>query len=502
MFLCTKKYKGIVKMVFSSLIFCFAFLPANLICYFACKTIKSRNIVMLCFSLVFYAWGEPVYVLLLLMMSFFCWMFSKLIEGTDNPAKRKLWLFAAAAVCIGTIGYFKYIGFIIGSFNSLFGKELIAVPQVALPIGISFYTFQLLTYVVDVYRKEVPAQKSYWKVLLYASLFHQCIAGPIVRYGDIENELTERTTDLNGLSRGITRFSFGLAKKTIFANGCGAVVDALLLTDAAIGNTAALAENLSVIEGRSAMTLWVGMAFYMLQIYLDFSAYSDMAIGMGLMCGFHYKENFDYPYTSASITEFWRRWHISLGSFFRDYVYIPLGGNRKGKARQILNLFIVWSLTGLWHGASWNFVLWGLYFFVLLVIEKFFIGNFLKQHKGIGRLYTLATVYFGWVFFKFTNFSLVGSVFKGMFCLNGNPFTSYESRNFIKGYIFFFILACLACTPIVKVVGNFIKKKARTSIAANILYRVGDCIVPALLIILSSLTLVGDSYNPFLYFQF
>lgn len=489
-------------MVFSSLLFVFAFLPANLLCYYACKTVKSRNIVLLTFSLVFYAWGEPVYIAILALMALFCWLFSQLITTSRSRREQQLWLSAAVAVCILSIGYFKYIGFAVESLNSLFGKELLSVPQVQLPIGISFYTFQLLTYVVDVYRGDVPAQKKYWKVLLYASLFHQCVAGPIVRYGDVENEITQRHENLNEISKGLSRFACGLAKKAVLANGCGAVADTLLLADSAIGDSAALAENLELLTSRSAIALWVGMAFYMLQIYLDFSAYSDMAIGMGLMCGFHYKENFDYPYVSASVTEFWRRWHMSLGTFFRDYVYIPLGGNRKGTARQILNLFIVWSLTGLWHGAAWNFVLWGLYFFVLLVLEKFVIGKFLQKHKVIGRFYLLAAVYFGWIFFKFTDFTLLGAVFKGMFCLNGNPFASHEAVSFVAGYIVFFLLCAVACTPIVKFAKKLLIKTAKKNLTANIIYRIADTASPAVLIILSAITLVGDSYNPFIYYQF
>lgn len=489
-------------MVFSSLLFVFAFLPANLLCYYACKTVKSRNIVLLSFSLVFYAWGEPVYIAILALMALFCWLFSRLITTSRSRQEQKLWLAAAVAVCICSIGYFKYAGFAVESLNSLVGRQILSVPHIQLPIGISFYTFQLLTYVVDVYRGDVPSQKKYWKVLLYASLFHQCVAGPIVRYGDVENEITERHENLTEMSAGLTRFACGLAKKAVLANGCGAVADTLLLSDAAIGNSAEFAANLELITSRSALALWVGMAFYMLQIYLDFSAYSDMAIGMGLMVGFHYKENFDYPYISSSVTEFWRRWHMSLGAFFRDYVYIPLGGNRKGTARQILNLFIVWGLTGLWHGAAWNFVLWGLYFFVLLVLEKFVFGKFLKKHKVIGRFYLLAVVYFGWLFFKFTNFSLLGSVFKGMFCLNGNSFATHESINFSVGYIVFFLICAVACTPIVKYAKKILVKFAKTNMPANIIYRAIDVAAPPVLILLSGITLVGDSYNPFIYFQF
>ena len=490
-------------MVFSSLLFVLVFLPANLLVYFCVDSIKAKNIVLLAFSLVFYAWGEPVYVLILVGMSFFCWLFSRMIENAgERTTYRRLLLAAAAAVCVGSIGFFKYAGFIAQNLNGLFGKQVFAVPALALPIGISFYTFQLLTYVVDVYRRDVPAQKSFWHVLLYAGLFHQCVAGPIVRYGDIENELTNRHTDLLEAGRGATRFICGLAKKAVFANGCGAVVDALLVSDASISDAAALSDTLTVLGGRSALTLWAGMAFYMLQIYLDFSAYSDMAIGMGLMCGFHYKENFNYPYISGSVTEFWRRWHISLSTFFRDYVYIPLGGNRRGTARQIFNLFVVWALTGLWHGANWNFVLWGLYFFVFLVFEKFWFGKKIENRKALKHVYLLAVVYFGWILFKFTSLSQVGTVLKGMFCLNHNGFFSFESRRFLGSYVLFFALAVLACTPIVKNVAAMLRRRGRTDARVAAVYNVLEIVLPIVLLAVSVLSLVGDSYNPFLYFRF
>ena len=488
-------------MVFSSLIFLLAFLPLNLILYFTTKSVRLRNAILLVFSLVFYAWGEPVYVLILLGMSFFSWVFSLGVEKAgDNKGLRRLWLTLAVIVCVGAIGFFKYAGFLATNLNALFGRALLPVPHVSLPIGISFYTFQLLTYVVDVYRGEVPAQRSYFRVLLYAGLFHQCVAGPIVRYGDIEKELTDRVVTLHDLSSGANRFVVGLAKKSLLANACGAVVDTLLLPDAAIG--AAALESLTLLEGRSALTLWVGMAFYMLQIYLDFSAYSDMAIGMGKVCGFHYKENFDYPYISASVTEFWRRWHMSLGTFFRDYVYIPLGGNRTGKARQVLNLFVVWALTGLWHGANWNFIFWGLYFFLFLVLEKFLYGNVLKKVPWLGRIYTLVVVYFGWVFFKFSDLGLLGTVLRGMFCANGNPGATFEIRSFAVKYILFFVICVFACTPLVKKLGEKWEAAGRRNALARVTGNVAGVVLPVALFVLSVLSLVGDSYNPFLYFQF
>ena len=490
-------------MVFSSLIFLLAFLPANLLFYYLCRSIKAKNAVLLVFSLVFYAWGEPVYVLILLGMSFFCWLFSLLIMRAEHsPAGKKAALAAAALVCVGAIGYFKYAGFIAQNINAVAGTALLSVPKLSLPIGISFYTFQLLTYVVDVYRGEVPAQRSYFRVLLYAGLFHQCVAGPIVRYGDIEKEISDRRFDLEQVSDGAVRFICGLAKKALFANACGAAVDALLVSDDAIGNASLAAQNLLTVADRSAMSLWLGMAFFMLQIYLDFSAYSDMAIGMGLMCGFHYKENFNYPYVSGSVTEFWRRWHISLGTFFRDYVYIPLGGNRKGSARQILNLFIVWALTGLWHGASWNFVLWGLYFFVFLVLEKFLFGKLLAKTRVLKHIYLLAVVYFGWVLFKFTDMQLMLAVLKGMFGMGGAGWSTFESRSFAASYLPFLLLCVFACTPLVKKLSGLLKAKSESSRAVGVLYGALSTALPLALLVLSVLSLVGDSYNPFLYYRF
>ena len=275
------------------------------------------------------------------------------------------------------------------------------VPKIALPIGISFYTFQLLSYMVDVYRQEVPAQPKFRRLLLYVSLFHQCIAGPIVRYKDVSEQILCRHVDSEDMRNGINRFVSGLAKKVLLANVCGSIASRTILSGAAADQAA----NLPTLENASALTLWLGCFAYALQIYLDFSAYSDMAIGMGLMVGFRYKENFNYPYLANSITDFWRRWHMSLSSFFRDYVYIPLGGNRKGKPRQALNLLIVWFLTGMWHGAGWNFILWGLYYFVFLALEKFLIPGLQRLPAFFAHLYTLVVVFFGWVLFYFTDFT-------------------------------------------------------------------------------------------------
>ena len=495
-------------MVFSSLFFIFAFLPLNLLLYYPVKNTAVRNAVMLVFSLVFYAWGEPKYVLLLVAMSFIDWLMSLAVEKYKavSKGKAKAALVAACVADIGLLGVFKYGNFFQENLQALTGMPDV-ITNIALPIGISFYTFQLLTYVVDVYRDVVKAEKNFFNVLLYASLFHQCVAGPIVRYKDIAQQIKCRTINTNGISRGIIRFSAGLAKKALLANSCGALADTMLLSDATAADLSALSANIQVLSSRPASALWLGMLFYMLQIYLDFSAYSDMAIGMGQMTGFHYKENFDYPYCSCSITEFWRRWHISLGSFFRDYVYIPLGGNRKGLPRTIINLLITWLLTGFWHGASWNYVLWGLYYFMFLAIEKLFLGKVFeklpKVLKPISNIYTLVVVFFGWVLFKFERLPLLWTALKGMFCMNQNSFTNYEANVMLKSNIFLLIVACIACVPVSRLV-----KKAITALAKK--FGNGGAtfgwlitaVYPCVMLALSTAALVGNSYNPFLYFQF
>ncbi len=492
-------------MVFSSLFFVFAFLPLNLLLYYVVRNTTARNVIMLIFSLIFYAWGEPKYVLLLVAMSFIDWLMSLIVEKykATSKVKAKLALAAACVADLGLLGVFKYGTFFQENLQAIAGVPDV-VTQIALPIGISFYTFQLLTYVVDVYRDDVKAEKNFFNVLLYASLFHQCIAGPIVRYKDIAQEIKVRTINTNGISRGIIRFSAGLAKKALLANSCGALADTMLLSDSAAADLSALSNNIQVLSSRPALALWLGMLFYMLQIYLDFSAYSDMAIGMGQMTGFHYKENFDYPYCSHSITEFWRRWHISLGSFFRDYVYIPMGGNRKGMFRTVLNLLITWLLTGFWHGASWNYVLWGFYYFIFLAIEKLFLGKILEKiPKLFTSIYTLIIVYFGWILFKFERLPLIWTVLKGLFCQNANPFTNYEAEIMLKSNVFLLVVACIACIPVSKLV-----KKGITALAVkfgNAGATIGwvlTAVYPCVMLVLSTALLVGNSYNPFLYFQF
>lgn len=489
-------------MVFSDIFFLLFFLPLQLyICSYVEET-KKRNIILLCFSLFFYAWGEPVYVFLLVGMTFIDWVLSLVIRAYQGTTTAKAALGGAIAVSIGLLCIFKYSGFFAENLQAIFGVPK-TIPQIPLPIGISFYTFQLLTYVVDVYRGQAKCAKKFYELLLYASLFHQCIAGPIVRYSDVQHEIRLRRKTMTDMAKGVQRFSVGLAKKALLANTCGSLVDMILLSDAQLSDMSKFSENLSVLSGRPALLLWLGVLFYTLQIYLDFSAYSDMAIGMGLMEGFHYKENFDYPYVTTSITEFWRCWHISLSSFFRDYVYIPLGGNRKGKARTILNLFVVWLLTGFWHGASWNFILWGLYYFVFLVIEKEFLAKKLKKLPGFVRhIYTMGIVFFGWILFRFSKTAYIGTVLKGMFGLNQNGFAGYEAVTLLKNNLVFLVVAILAVTPLVRNVRKYLETQAKYSKKMMRFKGVVFTAAPVVLVLLSILSLVGNSYNPFLYFQF
>ena len=461
---------------------------------------KAKNIVLLIFSLIFYTWGEPVYVLLLLSMTFCDWLFALGIEKSgDSGKKRKILLILTCIVNLGLIGVFKYTGFVLTNVQSIFGVPEV-IPKIILPIGISFYTFQLLSYVIDVYRKEVPAQKNFFWLLLYSSLFHQCIAGPIVRYKDVQREITDRKPLPQEITAGIMRFTTGLAKKALLANNCGTLADTLLVADTLIAATPEAA--LTELSSRSVAGLWLGVLFYMLQIYLDFSAYSDMAIGMGMMMGFHFKENFQYPYTAKSVTDFWRRWHISLGSFFRDYVYIPLGGNRKGKIRTYFNILVVWLLTGLWHGASWNFVLWGLFFCIFLIIEKIGLLKILNKIPAIfSHIYLLIVVYFGWILFRFSDFRFIPVVLKGMFGANGNPLTDFETKTTLMGNIFFIVVALIAVTPLVKTIFAKLKPNKERRLL-HVTYTLGETVLPLVLLLLSTLALVGDKYNPFLYFQF
>lgn len=489
-------------MVFSNLIFIYVFLPLNLLFYALAKNIRTKNAVMLIFSLLFYAWGEPKYVVLLIGMTFADWLFAMLIEKSGSAGRAKMWMISACIVNLGLIGVFKYGTFAVSNVQALTGYPSV-VPVIALPIGISFYTFQILSYVIDVYRGQVKAQHNFAHLLMYVSLFHQCIAGPIVRYKDISDEILVRSTNPARFSAGVTRFAVGLGKKALLANTCGSITDTILLADKVASEAGNLAANAAVLSAKPALLLWLGVLAFMLQIYLDFSAYSDMAIGMGLMIGFHYKENFLYPYTASSVSQFWRLWHISLSTFFRDYVYFPLGGSRNGLLRTIFNLFIVWLLTGLWHGASWNFVLWGLYFFVFIAAEKIFLGRLLEKiPKIFGRGYLLSVVFFSWIIFRFRQLPLVWVVVKGLFGANGNTFTSFEAKTMWLNYMFFLIIAVVAVTPLLKNLGKITSDKKIRNFPWDKIIAYAQIPAVAAIILLSTFALVGNSYNPFLYFQF
>ena len=477
-------------MVFASMLFVFFFLTANLISQLVLKTAKAKNIAMLVFSLIFYSWSGPRYLFLLLAMVAICWAGARRIQAGEEQKERKVTLIITVALCLAILGVFKYTGFFLLNLQLLFGVPEV-IPNIVLPIGISFYTFQLISYVVDVYRGEVAAQEKYWVLLLYASLFHQCIAGPIVRYQDINDDIIRRRVTPAEISRGISRFTVGLAKKAILANGCAVIADRFF----EVGP-----QELTAVP---ALGILLAAFAFTLQIYLDFSAYSDMAIGMGLMCGIHYKENFSYPYVSRSISEFWRRWHISLGSFFRDYVYIPLGGNRCPVKRQLLNLFVVWFLTGLWHGASWNFVLWGLFFGLLIGIERFLLGSKLERVPAPLRvLVVFILVLFSWILFKFTDFAMLKIALKGLFGLNGNGFTGVDVALTFKNNIFFLIFTTIAVTPLGRNLRNILGNLSKKNTACFWVNTVWEAAHPAILLLLSAMALAGDSYNPFLYFRF
>lgn len=467
-------------MVFSSLIFLFIFFPLTLLLYFIARNIKTKNFILVAASLVFYSWGEPVWVILLIFSSILDYTVSHAIEKHRNQPITKFYLAVSVITNLGLLAVFKYSGFFISTVNSVFGLSL-PEPAFSLPIGISFYTFQTMSYSIDVYRGNVKAQKSFMNFLMFVSLFPQLIAGPIVRYSDIEDQISERAVTTEAFSAGMTRFMAGLGKKVLIANYAGSLATSLLKD----------------IDSAAVMSVWFGVLFYAFQIYFDFSGYSDMAIGLGKMFGFDYPENFKYPYISTSITEFWRRWHITLSSFFRDYVYIPLGGNRVGIPRQILNLLIVWGLTGLWHGASWNFVLWGLYYFFFLCLEKFILKKFFdKIPSPIRWLYSISVVLVGWMIFYFDDFQTLITAFSVAFGHAGNAFTDPVSETLVINNVPFILIAAIASTPVLNVIRRLVEKSSPlTESILRIVYNI-------VMLILCVASLVGSTYNPFLYFRF
>ena len=415
-----------LEMVFSSLVFLCIFFPVTMVLYNVVKDIKAKNIVLLISSLFFYAWGEPKWIIVMIFTSFADYLFGLLINKSRGTKLAKIYLALSIIITLGVLAIFKYMNFFTHNLNSL---PFINIKEtsISLPIGISFYTFQAMSYVIDVYRGEVEVQKKYSRLLLYVSMFPQLIAGPIVRYSTISKQLENRKVTLEQISAGITRFVIGLSKKVILANYLG------LLVDSAFGEE---------VIGVSALGAWTGMFAYFFQIYFDFSGYSDMAIGMGKMLGFDFLENFNYPYTSKSITDFWRRWHISLSSFFKDYVYIPLGGNRK---HQMRNMFIVWALTGFWHGASWNFLIWGIYYFALLAIEKKYLKQKLETLPVIvSRIYTIFFVLIGWVLFYFEDTSKLLSGLKALLGI-GTTGTVGADAVSLKNNLVLFAVCLHAC---------------------------------------------------------
>ena len=456
-------------MVFSSLTFLCIFLPVFLAVYYTLPG-KWRNITLVVFSLIFYAFGEPVWIIALLFSAFSGYLLGRITETHSGKWQAKAALIASLVSNLGMLCVFKYLGFFVENINTLIGSSL-AVPKVSLPLGISFYTFQTLSYTIDMYRGKVRCRRSPTAFLAYVSMFPQLVAGPIVRYADIENDLFSRRPGLADFSAGITRFSVGLAKKVLFANAAGRAVDTLFF-----GNI-----KFTVLGS------WLGILFFTFQIYFDFSGYSDMAIGLGRMIGFRFKENFNYPYIARTITDFWRRWHISLSSFFRDYVYIPLGGNRK---RQILNLLIVWFLTGLWHGASWNFIVWGMYYAALLIIEKLFISRIKGRAGALCRVYTIPAVVVGWALFYFTDMTNLLAWFKAAF--GGAPLYDFRAQSVFFSNIFLLAVMILASTPLpARLAERAIKRLPALEPIGN-----------AALVIASFIMVVGQTYSPFLYFKF
>ena len=456
-------------MVFSSIEFLYYFLPLILLVYFIVPK-RFKNLCLLLFSLVFYAFGEPVYIVLMVFSSVVDYVNGLLVERYRGTKLSKVFLVTSIIINLGLLATFKYYGLIIDSINALTGLELIA-HALPLPIGISFYTFQTMSYTVDVYRGEVKAQKNFINFACYVSLFPQLIAGPIVRYKDIAKQLVERKESTSKFSEGVERFVYGLGKKVLIANNIGLIAEQALA------------------GSHTTLSTWIYAVAFGMQIYFDFSGYSDMAIGLGKMFGFDFKENFNYPYISKSITEFWRRWHMSLGAWFRDYLYIPLGGNRKGGLRFILNILIVWSVTGLWHGAEVNFILWGMYFGIILLIEKLFLGKYLQKNRIIAHIYVLVIVAVSWVIFTSGSVSMFMSMLKGLAGI-GVPLSNKYSVFLLKEGMVIFIIAFIFAMPTFRKVKDTVWYKAITPV------------VLVLIMVLSTAFIVDSSFNPFLYFRF
>ena len=466
-------------MLFSGIPFLYYFLPCVLALYFSAPK-KWKNAVLLVSSLVFYGWGEPGYIWLMLGSILCGYLSGLLIERFRGRAAAKGVLTGAAAVSLGLLGCFKYADFFIQNFNTVTGLS-VPMLKVALPIGISFYTFQILSYVIDVYRGDVRAQRNFIHFAAYVALFPQLIAGPIVRYSDVASQLESRTHTLSGAAAGIRIFVLGLGKKVLIANVLGELCTAY-----------------AEAEERSVVFSWMYASAYALQIYFDFSGYSDMAIGLGRLFGFTFPENFRYPFLSGSITEFWRRWHISLGTWFRDYVYIPLGGSRVSPCRRLWNLLIVWMLTGLWHGAAWCFILWGLYFAVLLMLEKRFLLKHLERAKIFRHVYVLLAVLVSFVIFSEADTGLAAETLKGLFGFGGLPLISDTQCYYLRSFGLVLLTAAFGATPLPK---RLAEKMQQTRTGA-VLFSIAEPVVLGLLLLTSTAYLVDGSFNPFLYFRF
>lgn len=464
-------------MVFSSLVFMFAYLPITLLAYYLVPR-QGRNIFLFIVNLIFYGWGEPRLVLLMVFNIFFNYIGGWLVDKyRADTKKKKLFLILTCVLDIGILAVFKYTGMITETLNML---PFLNIPelQISLPIGISFYTFQTMSYVIDVYRDDAPVSKNFINFGTYVALFPQLIAGPIVRYRDVAEQLVNRRETLEMFTKGVKLFMVGLAKKVIIANTMGTLTTNIFATT----------------DENGVVGTWVGMIAYTFQIYFDFSGYSDMACGLGNMMGFEFLKNFNYPYIAKSITDFWRRWHISLSTWFKEYVYIPLGGNRKGVKRQILNLLIVWGLTGLWHGAAYNFVLWGLYYGLLLILEKFVLKKFLDRLPSfVQHIYTLFIVIIGWGLFYFTDVGQLGEFMVDLFNF-GNGICGNQAFNLIMSNLPMLIIAAVASTPLAAMLYNRFEH-TRFMWIPETLYCMGVLAV-------STASLVNQSYNPFLYFRF
>ncbi len=466
-------------MLFSGIPFLYYFLPVVLIFYFAVPQ-KLKNVVLLISSLVFYGWGEPKYVVLMIASIIIGYVSGRLIEAKSNKREKKIFLFISVFANLGFLAYFKYADFFIENFNAVTGLGL-PLLRIALPVGISFYTFQILSYSVDVYRGNTPAQKNIVNLATYITMFPQLIAGPIVRYTDIADSLENRTHSFEKFSAGARRFIIGLSKKVLVANILGELCDTFKASD-----------------DKAVLYYWLYAVAFAVHVYFDFSGYSDMAIGLGKIFGFDFCENFNYPFISKSATEFWRRWHMSLGTWFRDYVYIPMGGNRVSKPRQFFNIFTVWMLTGFWHGADWTFIVWGLYFAVFLCIEKVFLLKRLEKSKIFNRIYVFVVISVSFVIFNAADMGETLEYIKCMFGLGNIPLVSTEYIYYFKSYAVPMIIGLVGSTPVVKNMVNKLLKKETAQRVINI----AEPVILVVLTVTVTAFLVDGSFNPFLYFRF